>query len=126
MSATPPPGDPADRNEFARLTEHMLARAGVSRSTMMGLPCLRIDGAFFASYDTRTDRLLVKLPAPRVQQLVAVAAAEAFAPAGRTFREWAAIPSSRIADWSRLCAEALDFVAGQRGAPSAPRSRRQR
>ena len=66
--------------------------AGVTRSTMMGLPCLRIDGQFFASFDRRTGDLLVKLPEARVDQLVAAGRADSFAPAGRRFREWAAIP----------------------------------
>jgi len=33
---------------------------------MMGLPCLRLDGAFFASCDRRTGDLLVKLPEAHV------------------------------------------------------------
>ena len=40
----------------------MLARPGVTRSTMMGLPCLRLHSAFFASSDRRSGDLLVKLP----------------------------------------------------------------
>jgi hypothetical protein len=39
----------------------LLGRRDVSRSTMMGLPCLRVRGAFFASFDRRTGDLLVKL-----------------------------------------------------------------
>src|SRR5262249_7496937 len=63
----PPPGPPpppADRagGSFDRLAESLLAQPDVSRSTMMGLPCLRRSGAFFASYDRRTGNLVVKLP----------------------------------------------------------------
>ncbi|TCJ31771.1 hypothetical protein [Parafrankia sp. BMG5.11] len=90
---------------------------------MMSLPCLRTDGAFFASYDTRTGRLLVKLPASKVQELFADGTAEPFAPAGRTFREWAAVPAGMLDDWTSLLAEAFDFVSGPPAAPSSPRPR---
>jgi hypothetical protein len=54
---------PDDREaRFEALAEPMLAQAGVTRSTMMGLPCLRIDGQFFGSFDRLTGALLVKLP----------------------------------------------------------------
>ncbi len=33
----------------------------VSRSSMMGWPCVRVDGAFFASLDRRLGDLIVKL-----------------------------------------------------------------
>jgi hypothetical protein len=36
---------------------------------------------------------LVKLPQPRVGQLIAAGHGEPFAPAGRVFREWVAIPT---------------------------------
>ena len=98
------------QSRFGDLTEPLLARPGVARSTMMGLPCLRIHGAFFASCDRRTGDLLVKLPEARVDELVDAGRAQAFAPAGRRFREWAAIPVERSRTWNRLLDEALAFV----------------
>jgi hypothetical protein len=74
------PPDAEDR--FWQLAEPLLARPGVTRSTMMGLPCLRLHGAFFASCDRRTGDLLVKLPEARVGDLVGAGTAHAFAPAG--------------------------------------------
>jgi hypothetical protein len=100
--------------EFWAVAEPLLERSNVSRSTMMGLPCLRVDGAFFASCDRRTGHLLVKLPQERVEALVAAGRAEPFAPAGRRFREWAAIPHSHAPDWPALLDDALDFVGGAR------------
>ena len=97
---------------FWDLAEPLLAQLDVTRSTMMGLPCLRIRGAFFASCDRRTGDLLVKLPEDRVDQLVAAGKAHDFAPAGRRFREWAAVPFERSRSWSRLIDEALAFVGG--------------
>ena len=98
--------------KFWDLTEPLLAEAGIERSTMMGLPCLRVHGAFFASCDRRTGDLLVKLPAARVDALVAAGRANSCAPAGRRFRQWAAIPPDRSRTWRRLLAEALAFVNG--------------
>jgi hypothetical protein len=54
-----------DVDRFWTSAEPFLALSGVSSSTMMGLPCLRIDGQFFASYDRGTGDLLVKLDAAR-------------------------------------------------------------
>ena len=91
---------------FRDLTEPLLARPGVERSTMMGLPCVRLSGAFFASFDRRTGALLVKLTEPRVDELVASGRAVPFAPAGRRFREWAAVPADRSGSWRALLDEA--------------------
>lgn len=101
----------AGESRFWDLAEPLLAHPGVERSTMMGLPCLRIQGAFFASCDRRNGDLLVKLPEARVDELVAAERAHAFAPAGRRFREWAAIPPERSRTWKRLLDEALAFVS---------------
>ena len=100
-------------DRFHDLTEPLLARPGVERSTMMGLPCVRVGGAFFASCDRVTGDLLVKLSADRVAALVEAGRAHDFAPAGRRFREWAAVPQSRRRDWARLLDEAFTFVASQ-------------
>jgi hypothetical protein len=105
---------------FWAVAEPMLTRPGVTRSTMMGLPCLRIDGQFFGSFDRRTGDLLVKLPAARVDQLVDARHAHSFAPAGRRFREWAAIAPTRQRSWPALLEEAIDFVAAQ---PPPPKNR---
>ena len=97
--------------QFWQLAEPMLATGGVTRSTMMGLPCLRVDGKFFASLDRKTRHLLVKIPTERVAELIAAGSAFPFAPAGRTFREWAAIPPTASATWAALLDEAKTFVA---------------
>lgn len=110
MIASPSPGEA----RFWDLAEPLLARPDVERSTMMGLPCLRVHGAFFASCDRSSGDLLVKLPEARVDQLVEAGRAHAFAPAGRRFREWAAIPPERSRSWKRLLDEALAFVEGAR------------
>jgi hypothetical protein len=62
--------------------------------------------------DRRTGNLLVKLPEALVDALVAAGRVNSFAPAGRRFREWAAIPPDRSRTWRRLLDEALAFVNG--------------
>ncbi len=89
---------------------------------MMGLPCLRWNGAFFASCDRRTGDLLVKLAEARVDELVAAERAQPFAPAGRRFREWAAIPHDRARSWKGLLDEAFEFAVNRR-ATAATRKR---
>lgn len=95
---------------FWGAAEGALARENVETGTMMGFPCLRLSGRFFASCEPRTGDLIVKLPAARVQELLAAGDALAFAPNGRTFREWALIPERDAERWARLIDEALDFA----------------
>jgi hypothetical protein len=97
---------------FWELVEPMYADPAVHRSSMMGLPCVRLHGRFFASLDRRSGALLVKLPAQRVGQLIAAGHGEPFAPAGRTFREWVALPRPDRRRWRSLLAEARDHAAG--------------
>ena len=108
---------------FWDLATPLLGQPGVTRSTMMGLPCLRWNGAFFASCDRRTGDLLIKLAETRVDELVAAERAEPFAPAGRRFREWAAIPDSRSRSWKRLLDEGLEYAINQPVAASRKRKR---
>jgi hypothetical protein len=98
-------------HRFWSLAEPLLDLPNVTRSTMMGLPCLRVDGAFFASWDRNTGALLVKLSEARVDELIAKGRAEPFAPAGRRFREWAAIPITHARAWRALVDEAYQHVS---------------
>jgi hypothetical protein len=77
----------AGEDLFWELAAPLLDEAGVTRSTMMGFPCLRLAGDFFASCDRRTGDLIVKLDEAQVDDLVAGGDAEPFAPNGRRFRE---------------------------------------
>jgi hypothetical protein len=101
----------ADEVRFWSTAQPLLATPAVTRSTMMGFPCLRVSGRFFASFDRRSGALVVKLPTARVHELIASGQAEPFAPAGRTFREWAAIDPARLEQWPSLLDDALAFVA---------------
>jgi hypothetical protein len=110
--------NPADA--FAELAQPLLSITGVTRSTMMGLPCLRQDGAFFAALDRTTGALLVKLSRERVDELLGCGAAEPFAPAGRRFRQWAAVPPQRTASWAALLDEARTLAGAATSQDSTP------
>jgi hypothetical protein len=56
--------------------------------------------------------LPVKLAPTRVDELLAAGAAQPFAPAGRRFRQWAAVPSQRERSWPGLLHEVLEFAGG--------------
>lgn len=97
---------------FQDLAEPLYADPAVRPSTMMGLPCVRLDGRFLACLDRRNGSLVVKLPAARVRQLIDAGHGLPFAPAGRTFREWVAIAEPDRRRWHDLLAEARDHAAG--------------
>jgi hypothetical protein len=96
---------------FWTLADELLKQRAVSRSTMMGYPCLRYNGAFFACVERSSGNLIVKLPSDRVRELIASGTALPFAPNGRTFREWAAIPQPDRDEWRALLDEARRFAA---------------
>jgi hypothetical protein len=97
---------------FWATAKDRLGTGDVRTGTMMGFPCLRVRGAFFASCDHRNGDLIVKLPAERVSGLIAEGAAQPFAPAGKVFREWARVPDRDSERWRSLLDEAQRFVEG--------------
>jgi len=97
---------------FWSVAEPFLARDAVTKGTMMGFPCLRHDGAFFASIEHKGTRMVVKLPRERVAEAVVTGEGESFAPAGRVFKEWLAVPHDRADRWTGLLHEAFAFVRG--------------
>lgn len=111
MRVDMPEGSASLREDlFWELAEELYADPAVTRGTMMGFPCLRVDGNFFASLERGTNHLIVKLAAARVDTLVAKGQGLAFAPNGRTFREWVAIPTADEHAWRTLLAEAKAFA----------------
>jgi hypothetical protein len=98
---------------FWQLADGLLREPGVTRGAMMGYPCLRSDGAFFACVERRTGNLVAKLPGPRVRDLVAAGRAMPFAPNGRIFKEWAAFPVPDRKEWGAVLDEARQFVSGE-------------
>jgi len=92
------------------LIDDLLYDPAVGRATMMGYPCVRLAGRFLACYDDRAQCLVVKLPKDRVSELIEDSDGEAFAPAGKVFREWISIPTIDRDLWQTVLAEAVDFA----------------
>ena len=107
-----PLDDARDAKEqlFWALAERLLAEPPVNRGTMMGFPCLRFDGRFFASIDRDSKDLVVKLPAERVDGLIASGQGAVFAPNHRVFREWVAVPVPDRDLWTALLNEARAYA----------------
>lgn len=99
---------------FWSLAAEQLSRGEqVDEGSLMGFPCLRVDGGFFCTCDHRDGALIVKLPAPRVRALIDDGIGEAFAPAGRVFREWLKVRERDAGQWRALMDEARGFVGGE-------------
>ncbi len=80
-----------------------------------GSGALKVGGKIFASLSSG-DRLLLKLPAARVDALIAQGAGERFTTGpGRPKREWITIGPSHASLWIALSDEARAFVAGGPG-----------
>lgn len=115
-------GPAADR-DFWNAAAPFLERTGVTRSTMMGYPCLRLHGDFFASFDPHHDALVVKLDAASVAELVADGRGEPFAPNGRQFREWVSVTAVSVASWPEHLDAAFDLAVDRAATPRSGRRR---
>ncbi len=113
---------PQDMNDmdgqavFWTLAEDFLSREGCTRASMMGFPCLRRDGAFFACVHKDGGSMIVKMSRAQVTATVGAGDAMPFAPAGRVFKEWAAIPLDMHPSWGEHIETAWAFA----GAPESP------
>ena len=103
---------PAVTDFFWGLAAPLLSSGEATEGGLMGFPCLRVGGEFFATCDHRTGDLIVKLPAARVQELIDLGYGQPFAPAGRVFREWVLVTERDSERWTGLMAEAGSFVGG--------------
>jgi hypothetical protein len=100
------------RAAFDRIAAQLAGRDGVTSGTGFGSnPGLRVGGKIFAMLSD--DRLVVKLPAGRVDELAAESVAERFdAGKGRPMREWATVGAEHTVRWPALADEAFGFVGG--------------
>ena len=55
---------------FWDLASEFLVRDGIEQGQLMGFPCLRVGGEFFATCDHRTGVLIVKLDRDTVAEMV--------------------------------------------------------
>ena len=82
----------------------------VVEGTIMNGRCLRVGKEFLALVDYEGSGLVVKLPKARVKALIDEGVGRPFAPAGKVFKEWLAVPEPDRRRWRRLLAEGVAFV----------------
>ncbi|MDF1667014.1 MAG: hypothetical protein P1V97_35050 [Planctomycetota bacterium] len=95
---------------FWTLAKEFLSQDGVTEGSLMGFPCLRVNGEFFGTCDHRSGDLIVKLPKDRVAKLIADEKGHPFAPAGRIFKEWVLVKKRNKKTWTALLKEGQAFV----------------
>ena len=87
--------------------------SGVGGARGFGANALRVNGRIFAML--AQDRLVVKLPRARVDELVESGIGARFDPGhGRIMREWLSVREGREDRWEDLAREALAFVRRHR------------
>lgn len=102
---------------YAALAEEFGKIPGVSLPNSakgFGSSGLKIHNKIFAMLVR--DRLVVKLPKSRVDELAAAGLGERFDPHrdGRAMKEWICVEQSFEGGWSALAKEAMEFVASKR------------
>jgi TfoX/Sxy family transcriptional regulator of competence genes len=99
--------DVADR--FDAVVHAFARKRRVTTGRMFGSTGLKTDGKTFAMLVK--DRLVVKLPSERVEELMQAGEGDRFDLGhGRLMREWVAIDPAARADWLELAREAEAFV----------------
>jgi len=96
---------------YAAIVEALGELPGVSQSTKkgFGFSGLMVGGKLFATL--RKDELLLKLPAPRVEALIAAGDGTRFDPGhGRPMKEWVTVRPGSGEDWLELAREAMRFL----------------
>src|SRR6266852_502625 len=114
-----PPITPGER--FATIVEELLSYPGVTppsdgrhSKSGFGSSALKIHNKIFAMLVG--GKLVVKLPEPRVEALIASGEGERFDPRhdGRLMKEWLSLEPTSEEEWLPLAREAMEFVASQR------------
>ncbi len=101
-----------DEAMFWELIEELqLEDPRVEEGTIMGGRCARVAGEFLGLVDFKGSGLVVKLPRSRVQELIGQGIGQPFAPAGKVFKEWVAVPQRDRRRWRALLREGIAFVA---------------
>lgn len=86
----------------------------VETGRMFGSEGLKVRGKVYAMLVK--GKLVVKLPASRIQELMSTGAAEPFDPGhGRLMKEWASVNVQEVVRWRSLAKEARLFVGSKVG-----------
>lgn len=99
-------------DEFWDVAGPLLAEGVIEEGTIMGGPCVRAKGEFVAMPHHKGPGLVVKLPKPRVAELIEDGDGQPFAPAGKVFSEWVLVADHDEDGWAELIRESVSFVGG--------------
>ena len=121
MTSPPRSSDPAESLFWDLIDELRSHDERIEQGTIMGGRCARVSGEFLGLVSYKGSGMVVKLPRTRVDQLISSGIGQPFAPAGKVFREWVAIPKPDRRRWSKLLIEAVTFVAPPQTAPTEPK-----
>jgi hypothetical protein len=105
----------ASRKRFAQLADQFAASDGAASPYRRGFGTgsLFVGKKMFAVLDV-SGALVLKLPAPRVQELIAAGVGAPWHPGtGKPLKEYVAIPVERHAKWFRLAKESRAFMASR-------------
>ncbi|MDB5039378.1 MAG: hypothetical protein JWN27_104 [Candidatus Eremiobacteraeota bacterium] len=105
----------ADADElYAGLVKAELTQPDVALGRALQNEVLQVSGKIFAFL--KTGRLVVKLPAERVRELIAAGGAVPFTSGVRVMKEWVCVDvppgAAGKAFWCALAGEARHYVAG--------------
>ncbi len=103
----------AEHKLYRGIVEALLSDPRVTEANMFGMPALKVGGKAFAGLWEK--QLVVKVGAPRTQELLKTKAGGSFDPSGRgrPMKEWIAIkePAAQAKKkWLTLAEEAKAFV----------------
>ncbi|HTQ31975.1 MAG TPA: hypothetical protein VMI53_12260 [Opitutaceae bacterium] len=98
----------------AALTRRPKVTLGTSKKKGFGSSALCVNDKIFAMVSSKGN-FVVKLPADRVDALVAAGAGARFGPGhGRVMKEWFAADPKAAVNWLSLAEEALAFVSAKK------------
>ena len=101
----------AESKLYGAVIQSLLSDPRVTEAQMFGMPCAKIGGKAFVGLFKKN--LVVKIGAPRVEELLKAKAGRKFDPSGleRPMKEWIMIPESAAAKkWLTFATAAKVFV----------------
>lgn len=106
------------RERFDDIVAAFVGRPGVTPPSdggprRFGSDALRVDGSVFCMISSG-ERFVVKLPAERVEELIAASVGEPFRAGKKSpMRQWVVVTDAAPGVWEALAEEAYAFVAAQ-------------
>jgi len=112
-TAMPPVAAPTEKLFDTIAEEFTSADAGIAKSKMFGMPCLKVRGKMFAG--CWRDAMVFKLQGDNHKKALALAGAHLFDPSNmnRPMKEWVVVPYASKSKWRTFAQRALEYVAAK-------------